>query len=201
MWSYHAARVISAVFSPAVVLPIGGLYMAWRLDTKEAWLWTLFYSVAAIAVPVSYIIWRIRLGKLTDFHMRLREQRVVPMVVIIACVAITWVVMLAGGAPDLLLIALGIASLLAFFLTLITLRWKISVHSCVNTAVWLTAWGMFGLFGWLAVVVVLLVVWARVRVRRHTIMQTLAGVVIGLTFGTAALILWGAQTGSSFLPW
>jgi membrane-associated phospholipid phosphatase len=178
---------VSGVFSPAVVLPLSAAYMAWSLGSPAALYWTLFYILVAILVPLGFILWRVRQGKLTDFHIMLREQRLLPMLLVIVCVGVAWGVMLAGGAPERLLVVLGMALVLTIFLAVITLRWKISIHACVNAAVWLTAWSMYSLNGWLAAALILLVAWARVRLGRHTVLQTAAGVGIGLVFGVAAL--------------
>ena len=73
----------------------------------------------------------------------------------------------------------------------ITLKWKISGHS---TAVSGFSVFMVALFGQAATPILLtipLVAWARLRLHRHELMQTVAGTIAGIVFMWGIMLLAG----------
>jgi membrane-associated phospholipid phosphatase len=60
----------------------------------------------------------------------------------------------------------------------VTLRWKISVHTAAAAGGATLIWTLLG-SGIPFLLVVPLIVWSRIRLRHHTLPQTLAGALIG----------------------
>lgn len=134
------------------------------------------------------VMWRGR--HVGDLHVAVREERGRPFVAALASGALGVAVLGAVGAPREL-VALGAVYLVVgLALALISLRWKISMHTGVlaTSLVCLALLGYPGaLFGLLVVPAVL---WARAYRRRHTVVQGLAAVLLGGTL--APLAYWTA---------
>lgn len=180
------AQRISEIFSPPLVAVATMLTVAVALADPLAWLWAGAYLLVAVLVPVLFVLWLVNQGTVSDFDLRLREQRIVPYLIILAYLGVALTLLIQGGAPAVM-IALGLASLVEMaLLFLITLFWKISAHAAA-VAGWVVL--LVALAGGIAlplVIAIPLVMWARLRLRRHTLLQTLAGALSGaVVFGVA----------------
>jgi len=111
--------------------------------------------------------------------VQVRAQRVRPMQFLLFASLVAWAVLAVGGAPPLLLVVGGAFLAVIAFNYAITLRWKISMHTTFAAAASTFAWTLTGVLLPLLLGVPL-VAWARVRLGRHTIAQTIAGGAMGL---------------------
>lgn len=180
------ASVVSNVAAPPVLAVVGVVLVALETATQGAWEWALFFASVAVALPLLYVVWEVYRGNITDVHVPDRAQRTRPYLVALAASLATWAIFAWYPAPPLfriLALANGIQALVFF---VITLRWKISLHSAAAgglTVLGLAALSTSGL--WLALTVPL-IAWARVRLRRHTLAQTVCGALLGAAiFGVA----------------
>jgi membrane-associated phospholipid phosphatase len=187
-WDGRVAYVISQIGSPPV-LAIGAMILtASTLSSPRAWIWTGIYVFLAIVTPLLYLIWLVRRGLLTDLDAQLREQRMRPMVVTVACTGLAWLVLALGAAPLQMVVLAGALWLQAVLIFCITLCWKISVHCATASATATLTWFLVGtplplLIG------APIIAWSRVRLRRHTLAQTVAGTLLGLAVLLAAISL------------
>lgn len=200
-WDRKMAKIISDVLSPPVITLLGTILFAFYLGTSQALLWTGLYLVIVLFIPVGYIIYLVKKGKVTDFHLRVREERFKPLLVIIGCSIVGWTMVLLSPAPYQLKAVSGIGVLQILVIFLITTKWKISGHSSAISSFTLMVYGLFGattitLPVFLAVP---LVAWARVRIKRHTLMQTIAGTVMGALFMGAMLYIIAQRCGGTGL--
>lgn len=184
------AQLLTEVLAPAVLvvvlLIVVALYSSSSLLSGLGWgaLAALFVGV----IPYLFLLSGVRRGRWTDKHVRLREQRTVPLLFALACSVVGLFLLGLLGAPDDL-IALVIAGLAGLLVTIaITLAWKISVHAAVagGTAMILTL--LFGLVVVPAWSLVASVAWARVEIQGHTRAQVLAGSLVGATVAAAAFL-------------
>jgi hypothetical protein len=189
--SYKIAKWISRISSPPLLILVGLALASLAMGTSRAWIWAGFYLLIVVIVPSTFIIWKVRKGEITDFHMKIREQRIKPLFLSLVCTILGWVVLELGNAPSALVIFAGAGILQILFIFLVTLKWKISGHSAAigGFAVFILA-----LFGSAAAPVLLtipLVAWARVRLNRHEVLQTIAGSLAGIFFmwGTIWLVI------------
>jgi membrane-associated phospholipid phosphatase len=187
-WSRHLAYVISQIGSPPV-LTLGVLALtASTTPHPHAWIWAGTYAVLAILTPMIYLIWLMQRGQVTDLDIQLRQERARPMLFMLASGGIGVLVLALGMAPSELLVLSGSLWLQSLIIFAITLRWKISVHSATATGAAAMIWFLTGALLPL-VVGVPIIAWSRVRLRRHTVAQTIAGALVSLlVFVTAFLI-------------
>jgi len=191
-WDGRLAYILSWVASPPFVLAIALGVVAGEQATPGAWTWSGLYVVLGVVAPVIYLLWLASTGRVTDLDVQLRRQRSRPLLFTLTCGALAVAVAVLGGAPPVLTaleIALGLETVLLFG---ITLRWKISVHCAAAASAATVIWVLTGVL-WPLLIGVPLVAWSRVRLRRHTIAQTIAGALLGLVSTWLALTLAGRR--------
>ncbi|MBN1669199.1 MAG: phosphatase PAP2 family protein [Anaerolineales bacterium] len=183
------ATWVSRLFSPPLMILLGLIIAALAINTPEAWQWAGFYTIMVVILPAVYIYWKMRRGEITDFHMNVREQRIKPLAVSLALTLGVWLMMLVQSAPQAFIIfgASGALQLAAIFL--ITLRWKISGHSATIASLAVVLVALFGLAMAPVLLTIPLVAWARVRLSRHEMMQTIGGALAGIVFTLLAIYL------------
>jgi hypothetical protein len=188
-WDHHLAQIISRVLSPPLLVLLGMMLMAKSLGGGEIYGWVVLYTMMTVLIPVVYIAIQVQRGRITDFHMKTREQRNIPLLLTFLCTIGAWWVMSQAQVPHALLIFAVIGIFQTGLLWLITLRWKISGHATTisGLAVFL-CW----LYGWIAtpgLLVIPMVAWARVRLSRHDLWQTIVGTAFGVSSMVVALCL------------
>lgn len=189
-WSEHLAHYISQIGSPPVIALLGLIFTIVTIAMPGAWLWGACYLLSAVILPLLYILWLVHKGQVTDLDLHLREQRSKPFLVTMLGESIALLIMLLGQAPKpivLLTCAALIQTLLIFF---ITLRWKISVHTSTAAGITILIWSLSGHPPASLVISIPLIAWSRIKLRRHTLAQTIAGTLLGIiVFGVTAWIL------------
>ncbi len=190
-WDEHFARRLSAIFSPPLVGTITMGAIAANSAGPQAWAWLGIYLLMAVLGPVLYVLWLLRRGEVADFDLRLREQRLRPYLFTALCLTVAAVVLLAGGAPRLLVVIAFAGAIQTTLLLLVTLRWKISVHLASIAGFVVVMVALIGTPGLLFAPLIPLVAWARIRLRRHNLAQTIAGALVGGGLLGIALFLAG----------
>lgn len=188
----RSATVLSLLFQPILV----GTYVVIALSVTGATSasaaagWALLTAGLSTGVPALDLVRRTRAHSVSDFQLIIREQRLRPLLVTLACTGAALAVVVFAQGPDNLAVGLAAALVAGSAMTLVTLKWKISFHAGGGAgAVVLMGWQ----FGWPAsalLPVLAAVCWSRVYLRRHTAIQVLAGLVVGagLTAVTIAAI-------------
>lgn len=182
------ARLVSDVLSPPMVwtvlaFPLG---LLGAVNVANALASASLYSFLSSWVPVLFIVWMVRRGHITDIHMKVRRQRRIPLLLTIIMSFIGWqLVRLLGASPALvsytLYTAIGIT-----LMSLITLYWQISLHAMAITSAITVIMLFFGArYAVSLAPLIPLVLLARLNLNRHTPLQILAGVGVGI------LIPWG----------
>ncbi len=178
--SLPLAKFISSVAAPHTLAPLALLLTATTLDSRMDWLWIGFYLLFAVVVPVVYLLWLLRTGRVHDFHLRVRTDRYRPMIVTIVSSGFAWFVLQVSNGPPVLTTVAFAAWIQSVLLFVITLRWKISAHGAAAGTLAVLGWKIANpSLGLAFAALVPLVGWARVRMRRHTFWQVVWGCVLG----------------------
>ena len=192
------AKWVSRICSPPILIVISIALTAAAIGTSAAWLWAGFFTLVAVGLPVLQIVWLVRRGLVTDFHIRIREQRKGPMVFMSLMSVLAAGVLALFSAPVPLLIMALSAVTLTTLLTVITCKWKISGHSTTAAGFSILMVGMFGALALPALLLIPLVAWARIARSRHELSQTIAGSLVGITYAVIVLAV-VASNGYSLL--
>ncbi len=173
------ARVVSDIFSPPVLAVPGLLMGVSASDVSGTYRFALLYLLIGVVLPVLYVVWLLKSGRISDFHLSDRRQRRGPFVVSLGCGLLAFGLLIYLGAPAAFLAPLLALLAEIFLLLVITLVWQVSVHTATTTGLVTFACLAFGPAAACWALVVPLVAWARIYLRRHTLAQTLAGAFLG----------------------
>ena len=178
--------MISQVGSPPVLAATAMALIASTLSSPRAWRWAGAYVFLAILTPILYLFWLLHRGRVSDLDVQLREERVRPLIFTITCAGLAWLLLALGGAPLEMVAVAGGLWLQTVVIFGITLWWKISVHSAAAAGVATLVWSLAGTSLPLLIGVPI-IAWSRVRLRRHTVAQTIAGAALGFAIFIVAV--------------
>ena len=205
--SYRLALAVSYTVSPLVLPPVFfGLALthlgASAVEVgRGVAIGIVFFGV----VPLGYVLWMVQTGRALSVDLRDRTRRTGPFLVGIGSYILGLLVVLGLGGTGASLLAAVISCHLVntLGLTLVTLRWKISIHAAavagfVAMLAFVVATPLPGATDFLShlsvalcVPLVPVVAWARIRAGVHTRAQVLAGTLVGLVLPYAELwALW-----------
>ncbi len=175
-----AANLISTLFSPALVVFYAVILCSYSIDHSSKFLWTSVFALLFVLVPTAYIFHLIGRGKVTDFHMSVREERIKPLCVIFVYSVFSLLLYSFAGGPSAL-VMLGYSCLaLTGLWILVSLYWKISGHCAAMGAVTAVAFVYpSDNLAFILLPLALLVAWSRIRLGCHNLAQTLAGFALG----------------------
>lgn len=189
---HRFANLISWVISPIVVAPAAYLAIVMlgiNDDVKNtSYLMVLFFS--STVIPIFLITGLKKIGKVSDYNISFREQRFLPLLVLVAVNVLGYEFMKQLNPPRLLTGILLFNAVNTVFILLITLQWKISIHLFIFTS---SAALLFMQFGTPALLTLLLVpglMWSRIFLKAHNFMQTLVGGILGFVLMFAELKWW-----------
>lgn len=175
-----AALWISNIFSPPI---IGGaliLAYAGRIASSrtEFWYWGGLATLTAIIIPSLVVLGGFLIGKYSNLHLDNKNDRFWPLFIAVLGSALSIWILMRSNAPRHYIILMISVLMNEIVFTMITLGWKISIHTSTITSACVAS---IYLFGWQAVVslaLIPLVMWSRLFRKKHTVAQALAGIII-----------------------
>ncbi len=188
MVSRIPARVLTDVLNPFVIFT--ALFLAAALAqaaVAQALLYTGVELLAAAAVA-GYVLLMRRRARVKDFWISARAERLTPALFLLAAfVALLGALAFLGAPADLLLLTLsmGLASAAVAF---VTLFFKASAHCAVAGHAAGAGLLLLGPLGIIFLLALPLVVWARISLGAHTVLETLAGTGVGIGFALLFLV-------------
>ena len=184
------ARWITEASTPTAVLSLLLVAVGWRAGWPEptGLLWGATAALFCGVLPHLAIVWGVRSNRWTDRHVTVRRQRAVPLLFSLVSVAVGVAVLsLAPAVPASLVAVTRLVLTGAAVVFLVSFAWKISIHTSVaSSAVVVTAVTFDGLW-LLSGVLVVVIGWSRVRLRQHTLWQTIGGAVVGTALSVLLL--------------
>lgn len=172
------AWVVSRVFDPVIEIPLmlsAAIYYAIQSGWRFRYL--VFLLLLDGVLPMAYMLWGLMSKKISDWDMTKKDERkgIYLFTVLTHLFGVVFAYMLG---KDELAEILFVFWILAVVFALVTLVWKISVHAGVNgaaVAFFNHFWG-WRLYWWLVLVLVM-VLWSRIVIKKHTPAQVTVGAV------------------------
>ena len=189
---HRLANVISWVISPIVVAPavyIAIVVLGYGCDVKSMSYLTVLFVSSTIA-PILLISGLKKIGKISDYNITFREQRFLPLLVLIAVNALGYEFMKQLNPPRLLTGILLFNAVNTVFILLVTLQWKISIHLFTFSSSVALLFMQFGVVSLWLLLLVPVLMWSRIELKAHNFMQTLVGALVGFVLMVAEMQWW-----------
>lgn len=194
------ATLASSVFTPLLMPTYAMVVALWLTPMRilpwatRAWCTLGIFFITAL-IPAAIIIILIRTGRASDADLTNRKQRPLPFALVLLCYLAGGWYLYALSAPRWLVLFAVVAAIVVVVEMFISYVWKISAHlgaagAMVGFTTWLALnnaligdplWTVSG-----AILVAGILGWARLVLRRHTLMQLFAGAALG--FGCTFLV-------------
>ncbi len=189
MFSEKIARFISVLLGPHVWLPLLFILIIFKSGLTSTQAKVILPSILLLQVvlPLTYMIIAPRLGWVSKWDMELKEERKPFFLFLLVLTLVNLTIIYFFGNNFLFdLNIIFIVLLLVLFG--ITKYWKISLHLSLNTASLIL---INFLFSWqfpFLYLIIPIIFWARLKLKKHTVNQLSAGVII-----TAIVIIGGLK--------
>lgn len=176
----ETAKFISMIAHPPVIsIPTFIILNYFLAGPDQFVILTLISIIFGALVPISTSLILIKKMN-TDLDITDRTKRTMPLILAICSYLIGFLVLLWFGAPAVVSALMLIYGTNTFVILIINFYWKISIHAmgiAGPTAAFIFA---FGLVGVLLGLIIPFVMWSRLKLKKHTLAQVIAGSVIGL---------------------
>jgi membrane-associated phospholipid phosphatase len=174
------ARLISNITQPPVVsIPTFAIINYVLLGFNNSMVITIICWIFGAFLPITTSLILIRKMH-TDIDITDRTKRTLPLFFAVCSYLIGFLVLLSMGAPALTTTLMLIYSTNTLIILFINLSWKISIHTMGVAGPTVALTYLFGISGLLFGLIIPLVMWSRVRLKKHTISQVLAGGIAGI---------------------
>ena len=174
------ARIITNILNPFLLslLILILLSIESTTSTEEAIRWSLIGLALSVFPVFAVVLYLVSKKKLNGIFINPREQRHRIYLLAILCAIIGYIILVVLDAPQLLVatFAAGLAAVIIFMV--INLFWKISLHTAFITASATVLVIVYGSVAAWTVLLVPMVAWARIEMKRHTPTQVLTGAVL-----------------------
>ncbi len=187
------ARYVSNILAPATIsvpmILLVAFYKASSIASALAYagLTLFFLSIG----PFTYIFIGVRLGKLSDVDVSKRTERVGPFTFGLISICLGWFALVLAHAPTPLISTVIVTAISGLIMMVITLWWKISLHASSLGAAATILTVLYGAIMLPTFLLLVLVSWSRVVLRRHTLSQVIAGSLLSITLSALILKLVG----------
>ena len=185
------ARILSTVLHPFLLFLPVPYFLVLRMtnNVEYAIKWTFFSWIFLFSVVV-FVFYEVRRGKFSNFDISKKEQRT-RFFLFIGLMTIIYIfcLFLLHGPLEMVVVTFG--SLLGLFLLDIINKYvKASIHVAAVSSIILSFVILNGIQYWWTLLLIPLVAWSRVKLHRHTVLETIIGGLFGivLTFLTYAII-------------
>jgi len=158
---------------------------------RNALRWSGVMTGVSVLPIFLVILHHARTGRLDGILDATRPQRKAVYVLTSVCAVTGYILLRLWHAPLLLQASFvgGLAGTVIFML--INLRWKISLHTGFTAAMTAIMVMLYGRAGVLVISLVLLIGWARIELRRHSVGEVTAGALVGSLVVVAVFQIYG----------
>lgn len=184
------AQVISFLFNPVMMLVFLPLLLVYRTtgDVVQAMVWTVYTMIFLIAISF-FVVYGVHKKIFTDLDVSVRTQRPLLFVVgIFMTLVYLWGLFFLHGPQILMLVTEGFL-FGVLLMSAINTRLKISFHVSTVSSLLFTMAIVYQGYYYLTLLLIPLVAWARLKIKRHTLPETLAGACFGILLSLGMYLL------------
>ena len=181
------ARWISVFFDSSVLSLIIFPLLGWRAGGWSGVAWAMLAFFILTGIPLAYILIGMRKGWVSDLELSRREERPRFIAVSVSSDLLALGVLWWGAAPPLVWALAAVYAALGVTMFTISNFWKISLHMVTVGGFATLLIFVFGPVAWWTLLSWPLVAWARLRRKKHTPAQLVAGALLGALITAAVL--------------
>lgn len=183
------AEIISLISNPLILLIPVPYFLVLRVtgDFALAFRWMLF-SMAFLLLIGFFMIVAVRRKVFSDLDVSRREQRPLLFVLIGSACFLYFLILYFFRGPAVLYIAVFGIFFGLVLISIINTKIKASIHVATITVLLLTIGILYDVHILLVGVFIPLIAWARIKTKRHTLRETIAGASTGILL---TLIMYG----------
>lgn len=180
MNSFSFARFISFVFNPLIILILLPFFLVYKSTSEisSALVWTGYTGIFLSAIAV-FIFLGVRRKVFSDWDVSVRAQRPLLFTFFIILGILYLLGLFLFQAPRILFIVTVSMLFGVLIVSAINMRIKASIHVATVAALILGAVLGFGGYYSFLLIFVPLVGWSRVKIKRHTVSETIVGGIVG----------------------
>ena len=174
------ANLISNTLNPflAGMITILIICLESTSSIPDALRWALIATGLSMLPIFLVVIYLVIKGRVDSVFANSRRQRTTIYWASLGLAAIDCVVLWLLGAPYSLVISFLVALIAGTIFMIINFWWKISLHTASITTLVVVLVILFGYFALISTLVIPIVMWSRVALRHHTLLQTLVAALL-----------------------
>jgi len=176
------AKFISAVSNPFVISVPISFALVYRASANYYFSlqWTIISLLFTLVVG-AFVYFGVRIGIFSDFDISKRAERP-PIFIFTSFVGLLYLltVILLNG-PLILIVSSGGLMLGILLESIINRRIKASIHLAVYSALSIIIGILYGGLLWLALLLIPVVAWSRIKLKLHVLPETIVGSTLGIS--------------------
>lgn len=189
------ADIVSWVFFPPLVATVFFVFLTfwYSQDLSQGLKWLVTISPFLIFFPLAVFLFAYKFGWVSDFDITKRDERPILLFVMIGALIIASAILYYLRVPMQFFVYAFSGLVLTVITAIITLYWKVSYHSAIVASVVTAINILGGLTFWPFFLLIPLVCWARVTIKKHTLWQVIGGALISIAVTTMIYYLFGFE--------
>lgn len=178
--SVIVGEIVSWLFFPPLVSAVFFVFLVfwYSQDFSQGLRWLVSVSPFLVFVPIAFFFLSYKLGWVSDIDMSKRDERPTFLFVFIVMLLISSIILYAIKVPPPLFTYAFSGLVMTLVTSIITLFWKISFHTAATVSVVTAIVILGGLQFSSLFLLVPLIGWARVCLKKHTIWQVIGGAAV-----------------------
>lgn len=179
----EVAEIISWVFFPPLVATVFFIFLIfwYSSDLSQGFSWLITVSPFLIFIPLVFFALSYKYGWISDIDLSERQERPAFLVVFVASLLVLSIILYVLNVPEKFFIYVFSGLVMSALASLITIYWKISFHAAATTSVVTAILILGGLRFWPFIVLVPLIGWSRIILKKHSFYQVLFGSILAFS--------------------
>lgn len=176
-----SAQFISILFHPAVISIATPFVLFFLVEHEVPYsLFWVFYPLFFIGLVILFTLYGMKKKMFSDFDVTKRAERK-PLYVFVIILSIIYIslLFLFGGPKSFMVLGIGVLGGAIVF-EMVNRRLKASVHVAAVSAFMCTLALLYGGFYLLLPLLIPLIAWSRIHMKRHTFSEALTGGIVGI---------------------
>ncbi len=174
------AQLMSAIFNPLLILVFLPFFLVYKStnNINAAFSWTGYTFMFLFAIAI-FVLWAVRKKIFTNADVSVRSQRPLLFTVSLIIGLVYLLGLIVFHAPRILFV-MNISMMIGILVvSAVNIKIKASIHVATVSALILGLALGFGGYYLLLLLFVPIMGWARVKLKRHTVSETVVGGVVG----------------------